>query len=250
MMARSRAAAAAAGLSALAATASPVTVTPSGDAVPENLLRIELHLRRPLSRPLAMAHVRLLDERGATIPDALLDLPLPGADGRTISLLLDPARVKTGVGANVALGRALHAGEEVTLVVDDPQLSAPLRKRWHVGAPFERGLLPGEWRFASPRAGSRDTLDVGVASPLTASSARLIAVRGPDGERLAGDVSLRAGETLWTLRPARRWAAGHYALVVHPRLEDVAGNRPCAPFEARGLGGVECSTEEHAFDVR
>jgi hypothetical protein len=56
--ARALAAAVAASLAAAtAAAAAPAGVTPSGATVPENLLRIELHLRRPLSHPLAMDHV-------------------------------------------------------------------------------------------------------------------------------------------------------------------------------------------------
>ncbi len=224
-------------------------VTPSGDSVPENLLRIELRLARPLAHPLAMDRVRLLDGRGALVEGAFLDLPLPGDGGRTIALLLHPGRVKTGVGANLALGRALHAGEDVTLVVDDPQLGAPLRKRWHVEPAQGRALLAGAWQVAAPRAGSREPLSVTFRSPLTASGAGLVGVRGIGGDRLAGRATLQAGETVWRFVPARPWRAGEYAIVVHPRLEDVAGNRPCAAFEAVALSDVECPQAEHAFAV-
>ena len=234
---------------ARAAAASSPDVTPSGDSVPENLLRIELHFARPLAHALAMERVRLVDARGATIPGALLDLALPGDDGRSVTLLLHPGRVKTGVGANVALGRALHAGEDVTLVVDDPQLPRVLRKRWHVTAGVEAGVFDGGWRLDAPRAGSRAPVRVTLATAVTASGASLIAVRDPRGRRLAGVASLRDGETTWEFRPATAWRAGRYAVVVHPRLEDVAGNRPCAPFEAVGLADVDCRPEAPAFDV-
>jgi len=248
--ARRVAVAAVASLAMAAAAAPPAVVTPSGATVPENLLRIELHLRQPLSHPLAMDRVRLASADGATIPDALLDLPLPDGDGRTVTLLLDPARVKTGVGANRALGRALHAGEDVELFVDDPRWPAPLRKRWRVAPAAATAIDPAHWRFDSPRAGTRQPLVVRLAATLTASSATLIAVRGPDGERVDGAVSLLDGETTWQFHPARAWRAGAHSLVLHPRLEDVAGNRPCAPFEAPGLGAIECPGAERAFDVR
>ena len=236
-------------LAAGAAHAAPAAVTPSGDTVPENLLRIELHLARPLRQPLAMDHVRLLDGGGRTIPDALLDLPLPAADGRTVTLLLHPGRVKRGVGANLALGRALHAGDEVELAVDDPQLPAPLHKRWRVTPAREEALLARDWRLALPAAGSRAPLQVRLDAALTASSAGLVGVRGPDGERLAGTARLRAGETVWEFRPGRPWRAGRYALVVHPRLEDVAGNRPCTPFETAALSALPCVIGERGFEL-
>lgn len=234
----------------VAHAATTASVTPSGDAVPENLLRIELHVAGSLVAPLAMDHVHLLDAQGRDIPGAFLDLPLPGDDGRTITLLLHPGRVKTGVGANVAMGRALHAGESVTLVVDDPRLLAPVRKRWHVDAPVRRGLLASATLLEAPHAGTRAPLRVRFGSPLTASGLRLLAVRGPDGERVDGSAVLDAGETTWRFVPTRPWAVGVHALKLHPRLEDVAGNRPCAPFEAAGLAAVECPTAERLFATR
>jgi hypothetical protein len=109
-----------AALAAGAWASGAVSVYPSGTSVPENLLRIELRFRVPLRTPLDMVHVKLLDREGQLIPDPFLDLPLPSADGRRLSLLLHPGRVKSGVGANVVLGRALRAGSLVTLVIDDP----------------------------------------------------------------------------------------------------------------------------------
>jgi hypothetical protein len=84
-------------------------------------------------------------------------------------------------------------------------------------------------------------------APLSVSGSVRIGIRGPDGERVPGTASLRDGETVWRFVPGSAWRAGAYALVLHPSLEDVAGNRPCAPFEARGLGAVECAQAERPF---
>jgi len=233
-----------------ARAATTASITPSGDAVPENLLRIELHVAEPLVAPLAMDHVHLLDTRGQDIPGAFLDLPLPGDDGRTITLLLHPGRVKTGVGANLALGRALRAGESVTLVIDDPRLLVPVRKRWHVDAPVRQGLLASAAVLEAPRAGTRAPLQVRFDSPLTASGLPLLAIRGPDGERVDGSAVLDTGERTWRFMPDRPWRLGTHALMLHPWLEDVAGNRPCAPFEAEGPAEVECPAAERVFAAR
>ncbi len=81
------------------------SVSPAGDSVPANLLRIELRLDAPLNGPLDMRHVRLFDQHGAEIPAPFLDLALPSLDGRTITVLLHPGRIKTDVRPNVDLGR-------------------------------------------------------------------------------------------------------------------------------------------------
>lgn len=220
--------------------AGSVQVFPSGPSVPENLLHIELRLPRPLPRALDMRHVTLLDAAGQVLPGALLDLPLPSADGRRLTLLLHPGRVKSGLVAHEQLGLALKAGDSVTLRIDDPALGPALRKTWQVTAADRAAPEPARWRIAAPRAGSVAALMVRLDAAVSASGEGLMAVRGPDGLRLAGRPQLLDAETGWRFVPAQPWAAGRYTLMVHPDLEDAAGNRACALFEMRGNSHRAC----------
>ena len=217
-------------VSALCARPS-VQVYPSGPTVPENLLRIELRFSEPLRTPLRIEQVHLADSNGVEIKDAFLDLPLPSPDGRRLTILFDPSRVKTGVGANLVLGRALHAGESVTLTIDHPALAKPIRKTWLVTAFDAESPQPALWTFDAPRMGSRTPLVLHLDKPISSTAEDLIAIRGSDGQRLSGNAHLENGETVWRFVPARPWRAGSYAVVTHPDLEDAAGNRPCSPFE-------------------
>lgn len=211
-----------------------VSVYPSGPIVPENLLRIELQFSTPFYAPLDMDYVHLVDGSGREIKPAFLDLPLPSADGMEVTLLLDPARVKTGVGANLALGRCLRAGTEVTLLIDDPALTEPVRKTWRVTAGQAEPPDPSHWAFVVPRKGTRSPLLVRLNRPISLSGEAFIAIRDPDGNRLAGTAGLEAGETVWRFVPARPWGHGKHAIVVNGELEDPAGNRPGMPFEMVG----------------
>src|SRR6266436_6583833 len=218
--------------SATALIAKPsVLIYPSGPTVPENLLRIELRFSSPLQPPLTLDQIKLTDAEGVEIKDAFLDLPLPSADGKSVTILFHPGWVKSGVGANLALGRALHAGTTVTLVINHPALAKPVRKSWQVTAFDAESPQPTHWTFEPPRLGSRSPLVLHLDKPISSSAESLIAIRGPDGGRLEGNTRLENSETVWRFTPARRWRAGNYALVAHPDLEDCAGNRPCAPFE-------------------
>jgi len=226
-------------------------ILPSGPDVPANLLRIEIDLDRPLLRPLDMSRVALFDERGRSIRVGLLDLPLASRDGRKVTLLMDPGRLKTGVGPNVVLGLALHQGEWVTLSVSDPQLGTPLRKRWRVVPARRERIVPQLWNLQLPVAGGRDPLDVSFSYALGSSAAELIAIAAPNGERVVGAAMLTRGETHWRFVPARPWESGQYELRVHPSLEDVAGNRVCAAFEARKQFDEACTREARvAFRAR
>jgi hypothetical protein len=226
--------------SAVAMAEGAATIHPSGPSVPENLLRIEVRLATPLRGPLDMSRVRLLDEQGREIAEPFLDLALTSADGRRMALLLHPGRVKTGVGANLALGRALHAGRAVTLVIDDPAVGRELRKSWQVLAAETEGPVPSHWVLNQPVAGTRTPLVVRLQAPISAASDGLIAVRQLGGRRARGRIRLSEGETVWTFKPAERWRTGTYALVTHPDLETPSGNRICARFEQVGASRAEC----------
>ncbi|MFC3106383.1 hypothetical protein ACFQAT_26665 [Undibacterium arcticum] len=215
-------------------------VTPSGDGVPENLLRIELQLDTPLASPLDMHHVVLLDEAGAPIDDAFLDVPLHSRDGMRVSILMHPGRIKTGVGPNIALGMALHSGETVVLAIDDPQFPEPIRKTWVVGPALRQRIDLQRWAIRVPAAASREPLRIDFPAALDSSAAQMIAVAASDGRRLAGQVTLAKGETQWRFIPSLQWRAGTYELRVHPSLEDPQGNRLCSAFEQPGQSIKSC----------
>jgi len=206
-------------------------VFPSGPSVPENLLRIELRLSSPLFSPLDVRHVHLFDGHGREMANVFLDLPLPSSDGTEVTILLDPARVKSGVPANVILGRSLHAGSFVTLVIDDPLLEKPVRRSWLVTGVDANGPQASRWIIITPDSGTLAPLLVQLDVPLGLSAEHWIAIRGPDGTRLAGRASLQKGESIWRFEPTKDWREGSYSLVIRTEIEDVAGNRLGAPFE-------------------
>ncbi|MGV7210431.1 hypothetical protein ACLB1G_21565 [Oxalobacteraceae bacterium A2-2] len=226
---------------------SGASVTPSGAEVPENLLRIELRFAQPLAAPLDMAHVALLDGAGQPLQGAFLDLPLPGADGNSVALLLHPGRIKSGVGPNLALGPALRSGATVTLRIDDPQLAQPLERRWRVTDPLRSRIDPAQWQVRAPASGGRQPLRVLLPAALDGAAAQDIAVQGPDGRRLRGVAALVDGEREWRFTPARAWRRGAYLLRIHPRLEDPQGNRLCAAFEEPDQSARHCEEGRRAF---
>lgn len=232
-------------LAALAGTAiaraDSVEIHPTGPAVPENLLRFELRFDRPQRLPFDVDRLKLLDGDGVEIQNALLDMALPDTDGRRITVLLDPGRVKTGVGPNLDAGRALKRGATVSLLVMGRGADAsPTVKTWRVTAPVSQPLRPELWRFSLPSQGTRDELSVDLRSPISSVGERLIAVLDAHGHRLKGMVTLDEGDARWRFKPARPWTAGTHRLVTHPGLEDPAGNRHCAAFEASLQSAARC----------
>lgn len=205
-----------------------VAVYPSGASVPANLLRVSIRFDRPPAGPV-LPRLSLAGARLAPGQAPFLDQELWAPDGRTLTLLFDPARVKTGVGANEILGRVLREGEEVTLRLDGQAIKA-----WRVAAADTEGPKPRRWRVHPPRSGARDPLRLELGAPIDMLDQDLVAVAAPDGRRVAGAVALRDGERRWSFTPDRAWSPGAYQVLVSPELEDEAGNAVAQAFEFSG----------------
>jgi hypothetical protein len=118
-------------------------VTPSGPAVPENLLRIVVHLDAPLPHrwicgtwycPAAMA-LRLM----ALFSTCRWWARRQVADAAAASGPHQDRRGRTWRWGR-RCGRA-----NVVLRIDDPQLGRVLEKRWQVQPPLRQAIMPQQW---------------------------------------------------------------------------------------------------------
>jgi len=216
-------------------------VYPSVARVPSNLLRWYIEASAPMERGDALQHVHLLDEAGREVPGAFLalDQELWDPDGRRLTLLFDPGRVKRGVRTNVESGAPLVAGRRYRLVIDDgwtdgtgAQLASGFEHAFEAVEADRRSPDPGRWRLTVPRASTRAPLQVSFGEPLDHALARgMLAVLDPDGERVTGSVALAEGDSTWTFAPTLPWLAGDYSLRVGGALEDLAGNNVVRVFD-------------------
>ena len=223
----------------------PTTVVrqiyPSGETLPENLLKFYVHFSAPMSRGNVYRYVHLLDDTGAEVelPFLELDEQLWDRNQQRITLLLDPGRIKRGLKPHEDVGAALMAGRSYTLVIDNEwrdakgnRLKSSHRKRFDVGASDRRSPDPATWQIESPQDGSRDPLVVTFPEPLDqALLSRVIQVRDRGDEAVVGSVTIGGGETRWQFVPEHAWQRGSYRLVVATVLEDLAGNSIGRAFE-------------------
>jgi hypothetical protein len=218
-----------------------VAIHPGADSLPENTLRWYLEFSAPMFPGRALTHVRLIDDRGAEVRGAFLDLSeeLWDPTGRRLTLLFDPGRVKQGIRTNLESGRPLRAGQAYALVVDSAwpdargtPLAKRVEKRFVAIAADQIGPDPTGWRVTAPGAASLAPLEIDFGEPLDqALASRLIAVQDDRGRPVEGTVALDRSARRWRFQPAEKWQAGRYQLLVSPELEDVAGNRPGKPFD-------------------
>lgn len=208
----------------------------------ENQLRVYLQFSSPMGRRPARDYVRVLDDAGQEVVDALLplDVSLWNADRTRCTLLFDPGRVKRGILPNAEMGRPLTAGRRYTLVVsrewrdlEDRPLVEEFRRAFRVVPAVLAAIEPQAWRVTPPAAGSREPLAVIFSRALDhALAERALVVRGPDGRQLEGTVALDDAATRWAFTPASDWQAGAHQLRTLSVLEDPAGNRVGRAFDA------------------
>jgi hypothetical protein len=223
-------------------TTKVAAVYPSGEGLPENLLRFYIHFSAPMSRGEAYRHLKLIDiATGKPVHSPFLELEeeLWSPDGMRFTLFIDPGRIKRGLKPRELFGPVLEAGKSYCLVVDRGWIDAAgnvlqseYRRTFRAGPPDESMPDPKKWSLSPPGAATRDALIVRFPEPLDrALLERLVGVRDSDGRAVSGAVSIAEAETLWRFVPEDPWLAGTYRLVVGSELEDVAGNSVASPFE-------------------
>jgi hypothetical protein len=193
-----------------------------------------------MSRGSVERWIRLEDARGDAIelPFLALAEELWDRDGRRLTLLLDPGRIKLGLRPRQEEGPALAAGHGIFLTVDarfpdasGRPLAAGWRRGFRVGPADHDPVDPTRWRITAPRAGARDPLRVELGESLDHALLHRLWIDNAAGERVAGSIGIGDAERTWSFVPDSPWQAGGYALRVDRWLEDLAGNRVGRPFE-------------------
>ena len=154
-------------------------------------------------------------------------------------MLFDPGRVKTGIFPNQQEGRPLQAGENYTLVIDRNwtdsngiPLVGSYTKKFQVGPPEKRLIVPSAWNLDVPRADSVDALKVSFLRSMDyALLHRALLVINSRGEAVKGEMFIQKDETEWRFTPFTPWSYSEYRLLVLPILEDPSGNRVNRSFE-------------------
>ncbi len=216
-------------------------VYPTGEALPENLLRFYIYFSAPMGQDDILPAIDLLDSAGQKVDGVFLTnrFDLWSSDRTRLTLLLDPGRVKTGLNANRTLGRALVAGEtyhlQISEAAQDAQgcpLATPHRVTFTVSEADVSSPSPDTWALLRPGVGTRDPLTVVLDGPMDhLSLAYRLRVIGPDGIPVPGRIGLENGETHWRFAPVAPWSGQEHQLAVDPTLEDLAGNRPGTLFD-------------------
>ena len=215
---------------------------PTAPAVPLNLLKLYVQFSGPMAEGQGSRAVEVVrEDTGAALADVFYQGRSELWDpARTrLTLLLDPGRIKRGLGPHEAMGYPLVEGTWITVrISDQPRdadgapLASGLSRRYWVGPPLRRAVDPDLWRITWPAALSVDPLEIGFDRPMDhALLQTALTVTDGDGAAAPGRIEIGPQETSWRFIPHRPWARGRHALRIEPHLEDLAGNSLVRVFD-------------------
>jgi len=134
-------------------------ILPTARDLPANVLRFYVEFSGPAEADFDRDQIRLTDGAGRAIDDAflLLGQELWSPDARRLTLLMEPGRIKRGMGAGPSHLPVFLTGQEYQLDVSTG--GRPLHKRFTIEAPRLKPLNEADWELTYvPRARSSDCL--------------------------------------------------------------------------------------------
>jgi hypothetical protein len=218
-----------------------LTVYPTSDTVPGNLLKMYLVFTEPMVEGQSLRHIHLLNTNGDTLHGTFLDLKpeLWNPEGTRLTLWLDPGRIKRDLIPNQELGNPLVEGNLYTLRISDQWMSKTgllikqsYSKSFVVSGRDEQIPNIDSWNFSIPKRDTADSLLINFQEPLDYSLIQsTILILNKNGESIRGRVQVMDDEMGIVFYPWDRWQKGTYQLRVESKLEDLAGNNLSRLFD-------------------
>ena len=211
-----------------------ISIYPSASQLPENLLRFYIYFNTPMKKGQALKHIHLTDTAGNIDNHAFMEFKqeLWSADGKRLTILFDPGRIKRGVSTNMLRGPALLKGEHYKLSISGTWqdvygqvLSINTTKEIEVVNAYRHHIKINEWMTEKPTANSYHTLTIHFDRIMDhALIQSMIKLVDAEENPVAGYWEILEKERLMQFIPEKKWEKGSYQIMIDRRLEDVAGN--------------------------
>ena len=211
-----------------------ISIYPTADQLPENLLRFYIYFNTPMKKGQALEHIKLIDEEGNIDNHVFMEFKqeLWSADGKRLTLLFDPGRIKRGVSTNLLRGPALKEGKQYKLSISGiwqdvygQQLTINSIKEFVADNGYHQDIKTNDWFIDVPEANTNDPLTLKFDRIIDhALIQSMIKLENSEKNYIAGHWEILENEQLIRFIPEKKWMKGNYQILIDSRLEDVAGN--------------------------
>lgn len=218
-------------------------IYPSSNKVPENLLKMYFAFSEPMQEVgNILDFISIVNTNENVRKEVFLKLEseLWNKEHTTLTLWLDPGRIKTDLIPNKEKGLPILNGNRYSLTVRKELKSAKgimmasnYVKNFEVIARDDKKPNINQWKLQLPKKNTAQELSINLNEILDAFLLlETISIYFKDQE-LKGDFSLSNAETLLHFKPHQSWQAGEYKIIVPCILEDLAGNNLNRLFDTK-----------------
>jgi len=238
----------------------PLTVEgiyPTSDSLPENLLRMYVTFSQPMKTSGNLENIKLLNNQGEEIEGAIFNnvYELWDKSQKQLTIIFDPARIKTDLVANKELGRALKVREKfqvmITMAEDiyGQQLQKHFTKTFWVTPQDVSPPNVDTWNINAPESGTKGELKIKFKSPVDKMSLYTrIKVTNQNNQIIQGKITIGNHEKLWKFVPLKPWTKGNYKLKINARLADPSGNNLNGLFDHK-TGSLKSEKEGEILNI-
>ena len=237
-----------------------LSIYPIADQLPENLLRFYIYFNTPMKRGQALTHIQLIDDNGKVDNHAFMEFKqeLWSADGKRLTILFDPGRIKRGVATNLLKGPALrkHIKYQLSIAgtwqdVYGQPLSKNITKEIVIVDPYRKSINVNEWAIQKPIVNSHDRLSIRFDRILDHGLIQsMIQLVDAEENQIQGYWEMVDEERSIRFVPVTKWLKGDYLIIIASRLEDIAGNNLQNLLDHTKSDEVEDSQLYHVIKIK
>ena len=216
------------------AQAKVLSIFPTSVLLPENVLRFYIYFQTPMRQEEALQHIKLIDKDGNVDDHAFMKFKeeLWSSDGKRLTILFDPGRIKKGVSTNMLLGPALNDGHQYKLRVSKEwqdvygqNLIRDTLKDMTVVSGYRDKIAVNEWTVIKPKYNTKDRMVIEFDRIMDhALLQSMMELWDEDHNLVEGRWEIFANENQIQFIPSQKWGSGKFSIGLDTRLEDVAGN--------------------------
>jgi len=215
-------------------------IYPTSERIPENILRFYIYFDSPMREGNIFDFIKLFDEHNNEMSHVFFDNvhELWTPDHKRLTLLLDPGRVKSGLQANAAMGRAFTANKKYKLIVSRGleglsglKTTEVYVKTFTATTEDREGINISRWQIEFPKH-ELDKLKIDFKEPVDHVSAQhFILIVDHSGKEVEGSTDLQHNETGLVFKPILPWVKGQYRILINHRFEDIVANNINGAFD-------------------
>ncbi|PHS68357.1 MAG: hypothetical protein COB12_00445 [Flavobacterium sp.] len=209
-------------------------IFPTTNHIPENLLRFYIYFSSPMREGDFLNYIHLYDENGTDLKGVFFDnqYELWNSNFTRLTILVDPGRVKTGLKANLELGRAFQKNKKYKLQINknwmtlNGQILSNNYTKEFYGTTAELTFPKKEnWKITLPKINSKDPLVINFGKTVDHVSVhQFIQIITTANLVVIGNVELKENESVMFFYPKEKWKKGAYQIAINSRFEDIVGN--------------------------